>query len=329
MRFGLVYDFRNPAQWRKPWAEVYEGLLEQIAFADSLGYDSIWLTEHHFVEDGYTPSPVPLMAAIAARTKRVQIATDILILPLYHPVKLAEDIATIDVLSNGRVMLGVGSGYRDEEFAAFGTSRKERPSRMEEGVAILRGCWEEGPFSFVGRHYRLNAIDVVPKPLQEPHTPLWMAATAAPAARRAARLGLNLLPQADRTGGYDAWVDELEKRDRDPRDYRVGLIKSWFITDEGRDDPLWQVVRERERYRGSTYAPWIAAGYVRPGAGAVPIDQSYMIGTSSEIIAQIDDVTKNLPLTDIISWATPPGMDPGEFNPRIERFAREVMPHFR
>jgi len=329
MRFGLVYDFRNPAQWRKPWAEVYASLLDQIAFADELGFDSIWLTEHHFVADGYTPSPVPLMAAIAARTTRVQISTDILILPLYHPVKLAEDIATIDVLSNGRAMLGVGSGYRDAEFVAFGTSRKERASRMEEGVAVLRGCWTDGPFSFAGQHYRLEGIDPVPKPIQRPHPPLWMAATAAPAARRAARLGLHLLPQADRTGGYDAWVEELGRLGRDPSDYRIGLIKSWFLSDEGRDDALWQVVRERERYRGQTYAPWLAAGYVRPAPGAVPIDQGYMIGTAGEIMAQIDALTKQLPVTDIISWGTPPGMEPGEFNPRLERFAREVMPHFR
>lgn len=329
MRFGLVYDFRNPVQWRKPWAEVYQGLLDQIVFAEDLGYDSIWLTEHHFVEDGYTPSPVPLMAAIAARTKRIEISTDILILPLYHPVKLAEDIATIDVISGGRVMLGVGSGYRDEEFAAFGTSRKERASRMEEGVAVLRGCWAEGPFSFVGRHYELDAIDVVPKPVQKPHPPLWMAATADPAARRAARLGLHLLPQADRTGGYGAWVDELAKQGRKPAEFRVGLIKSWFLSDQGRDDPLWQTIRERERYRGSTYAPWLAAGYVRPAPGAVPIDQGYMIGSASDLIQQIDAATKALPLTDIISWATPPGMDPEEMNPKLERFAQEVIPHFR
>lgn len=329
MRFGLVYDFRNPEQWQKPWPEVYEDLLQQIAFAEELGFDSIWLTEHHFVADGYTPSPVPLMAAIAARTRRVAISTDILILPLYHPVKLAEDIATIDILSNGRVMLGVGSGYRDEEFAAFGTNRSERASRMEEGLAILRGCWGSGPFSFAGRHYRLDRVDVRPKPVQQPHPPLWVAATAAPAARRAARFGANLLPQADRTGGYDAWVDELRRLGRDPRDYRVGLIKSWFVTDSGRDDPLWQTVRERERYRGSTYAPWLAAGYVRPGPGAVPIDQGYLIGSPAELVRAIDDFRQTLPVTDLIGWGTPPGMDPAAMNPRLERFAREVMPHFR
>jgi alkanesulfonate monooxygenase SsuD/methylene tetrahydromethanopterin reductase-like flavin-dependent oxidoreductase (luciferase family) len=194
---------------------------------------------------------------------------------------------------------------------------------------VLRGCWGEGPFSFSGRHYQVDAIDVTPKPVQKPHPPLWMAATAEPAARRAARLGLNLLPQADRVGGYDAWVDELQTLGRNPTDYRVGLIKSWFITDEGRDDSLWQTIRERERYRGATYAPWIAAGYVRPNPGAIPIDQGYMIGSPAELIEQIDAATAALPLTDIISWATPPGMDPAEMNPRLERFAREVMPHFR
>jgi alkanesulfonate monooxygenase SsuD/methylene tetrahydromethanopterin reductase-like flavin-dependent oxidoreductase (luciferase family) len=269
------------------------------------------------------------MAAIAARTKRVQVSTDILILPLYHPVKLAEDIATIDVLSNGRVMLGVGAGYRDEEFAAFGTNRRERGSRMEEGVAVLRGCWGEGPFSFAGRHHRFEGIDVRPKPVQKPHPPLWMAATAEPAARRAARLGLHLLPQADRTGAYDAWLDELEKLGRDARDYRVGLIKGWFIAGRGRDDPRWEEIRERERYRMASYAPWLAAGYVRPGPGSVPIDQSYFVGPAEEVTAAIDAFRGTLPVTDLIGWGTPPGMDPDECNEQLERFAAEVMPHFR
>ena len=329
MRFGLVYDFRNPRQWSRPWPEVYEGLLAQIEFAEQLGFDSIWLTEHHFVEDGYTPSPIPLMAAIAARTRRVEIGTDILILPLYNPIKLAEDVATIDILSNGRVMLGVGSGYRDEEFAAFGTSRKERASRMEEGVAVLRGAWSAGPFSFEGRHYRVAQADVMPKPVQQPHPPLWMAATAAPAARRAARLGLHLLPQADRAGSYDTWAEELRRQGRDPGEFRVGLIKSWFLSDAGRDDALWQVARERERYRAASYAPWLRAGYVQPRQQTIPIDQGYMVGPGKELIAQIDAITKELPLTDLMGWGTPPGMDPAALNSHLERFAREAVPHFR
>jgi alkanesulfonate monooxygenase SsuD/methylene tetrahydromethanopterin reductase-like flavin-dependent oxidoreductase (luciferase family) len=200
---------------------------------------------------------------------------------------------------------------------------------MEEGVAVLKGCWADGPFSFSGRHYQLENVDVVPKPVQRPHPPLWMAATAEPAARRAARFGCHLLPQADRVGGYEAWLDELPRHGRDPRDYRVGLIKSWFVSDHGRDDPVWETIRERERYRGSTYAPWLAAGYTRPRENSVPIDQGYMIGSPAEVISQIDEATKELPLTDIIGWATPPGVDSAVMNPYLERFAREVMPHFR
>ena len=128
MRFGLAYDFRNPAQWQRPWPRCSRSCCNQIVRAEELGFDSIWITEHHFAEDGYTPSPIPLLAAIAARTKKVELSTDILLLPLYDALKLAEDVATIDVLSGGRMMLGLGMGYRDEEFEAFGRRRAERVS---------------------------------------------------------------------------------------------------------------------------------------------------------------------------------------------------------
>ncbi len=131
VRFGLAYDFRNPERWGRPWAEVFDALLEQIEYVDTLGFDSIWITEHHFVPDGYAPSPVTLLAAIAARTENVKLGTDILLLPLYHAVRLAEDLATVDLISGGRLMLGIGMGYRDEEFEAFGQTRRERVGRTD------------------------------------------------------------------------------------------------------------------------------------------------------------------------------------------------------
>ena len=181
---------------------MFAALLDQIVFAEELGFDSIWITEHHFVEDGYCPSPISVLAAIAARTRRVQLSTDILLLPLYHAVRLAEDVATINLISNGRMMLGLGMGYRDEEFAAFGTSRQERVGRTEEGIDVLRGAWGPEPFSYAGRYYQLHDVNVTPKPVQQPHPPLWLAAMSAPAARRAARYDLHLLPQGDRRQSY-------------------------------------------------------------------------------------------------------------------------------
>ncbi|MHB8575593.1 MAG: LLM class flavin-dependent oxidoreductase, partial [Dehalococcoidia bacterium] len=333
VRFGLVYDFRNPAQWRRPWAEHFAGLLDQIVFAEALGFDSVWITEHHFVDDGYTPSPIALLAAIAARTKRLQLSTDILLLPLYNALKLAEDIATIDVLSGGRMMLGIGMGYRDEEFAAFGTSRRERVGRTEEGIDVLRGAWGDAPFTYAGRFYKLDGVNVTPKPVQRPYPPLWLAATSEPAARRAARYGLNLLPQHDRTLAYDPWLDELGRLEKNPADYRIGLIKPWFVADTGRGDEVWQQARQGERYRAEVYQPWIrAGGFPTPPAGkSRPIDQGYIVGPPSELVERLSALREFMPVTDFISWGTPVGMDPADPGIRrsLERFAAEVIPRFR
>ena len=103
--FGLWYDFRNPAQWRRTDKEVYDATVDQIAWAETIGYDDVWLTEHHFVDDGHAPSPLILAGAIAMRTKKIRIGTSVLLLPLYDPVRVAEDGATIDLLSGGRFEL--------------------------------------------------------------------------------------------------------------------------------------------------------------------------------------------------------------------------------
>ena len=330
VRFGLAYDFRNPREWRRPWTEVYAGIIDQAVEAEAMGFDTAWMTEHHFVEDGYTPAPLPLMTAIAMRTKSMKVSTDILLMPFYNAIRLAEELATIDILSGGRVMLGIGMGYRDEEFAAFGQTRAQRMKRTTEAIDVLRGAWAEGPFSYSGTYYQLNGVDVTPKPVQPGGPPLWLASSSEAAARRAARLGLHLLPQGDRAAAYLPWLDELAKLGRAPEDYMIGMIKPCFIADS-RNDPMWIEVSERERYRWGTYRPWIAAGQpaTQPTSGEPdPINQSWFVGSADEVIDKISRFRESIPVTDFISWGCPPGMDPKLMLPRLERFARDVMPHF-
>ena len=124
LRFGLWYDFRNPPAWKQDGTELYRAILDQCVRAEELGWDDIWLSEHHFLDDAYTPSMLPLGCAIAARTERVEIGTSVLLLPLHDPVRVAEDAATLDVLSGGRLQLGLGVGYRVEEFIGFDIDRK-------------------------------------------------------------------------------------------------------------------------------------------------------------------------------------------------------------
>ena len=120
LRFGLWVDFRNPPQWRRPYKDLYAETLELITWGESIGYDDLWLSEHHFVDDGYSPSLMPLAAAIAVKTKKIRIGTSVVLLPMYDPVRLAEDGATVDILSDGRFELGAGLGYRPENSRGWG-----------------------------------------------------------------------------------------------------------------------------------------------------------------------------------------------------------------
>jgi len=138
IRFGLWYDFRNPAQWRQPADRLYREILDQIAWGENNGFDDVWLSEHHFIEDGYLPSILPAAAAIAARTNRIRIASGVLLMPFHNPIRLAEDIATVDVISGGRFELGVGIGFKREEFTGFGVSSKERGARTDQSLDIIR-----------------------------------------------------------------------------------------------------------------------------------------------------------------------------------------------
>src|SRR6478736_5964041 len=193
-----MFSFRNPAAWRRPFADVYRDELDLIVHAEALGFDTIWLTEHHFADDGYSPSIIPLAAAIAARTERVRIGFNLLLLPLHNAVSLAEDIATLDVLSNGRIDVGLGQGYARHEFAGYGIDRGERLGRFREGLDVLRGLWTEQPFSYDGSFYQIDAARLSPRPVQQPAPPLWIGATSEAGVRRAGLRGANLLGLTNR-----------------------------------------------------------------------------------------------------------------------------------
>jgi alkanesulfonate monooxygenase SsuD/methylene tetrahydromethanopterin reductase-like flavin-dependent oxidoreductase (luciferase family) len=145
MKFGVMYDFRNPrGAWWKPYPTLLREFLGQIVGIEEMGYDNIWVTEHHFVEDDYNPSVMTAMAAIAARTERIRIGSFVMLMPFQDPVRIAEDGACVDNWSNGRLELGVGQGYRIDEFAGFCMPRRERSARMAEGIELVDRLWDAG-----------------------------------------------------------------------------------------------------------------------------------------------------------------------------------------
>ena len=192
MKFGIgYYSLQSPPHSPRSHKDLYAEMLTEIEIADQMGFDSAWLTEHHFLEDGYCPSILLTAAAIAARTKQIRIGTGVLLIPLHDPIRVAEDASVVDLISNGRLILGLGLGYRSEEFDGFGRELKERKGRIEESLEIFDKAWTDDAFSMEGKYYRVNNHSITPKPVQQP-IPIWIGAFTEPAIKRAARIGAPL-----------------------------------------------------------------------------------------------------------------------------------------
>lgn len=217
MRLGVLYSFQDPPAGDSVGHEaLYRGALEQVQEAERLGYDWVNLTEHHVSHDGYLPALMPMLAAIAAVTERIGLTTGMLILPLHHPLRIAEEAAVVDVVSGGRLTLGVAVGYREIEFEALGVDRSTRGARFLEQLEILVRAWTGEPFSYAGEHFRIPEVTVRPRPIQRPHPRLWLGGTSPVALRRAVRWGSPCFPGAtdeiaviaERFDAYREYLDE-------------------------------------------------------------------------------------------------------------------------
>ena len=329
LRFGVAYDFRNPPDSGIPTPKLYAQTLEQVGLADRLGFDLVWLTEHHFVDDGYLPSFTAVAGAFAARTSRIRISSDVALAPFHHPLRLAEDLCVLDNLSGGRMELGIGMGYAPHEFRAFGIPQKERVSRTEETVQILKQALSGEPVRIQGKRFQFDGVPLFPKPAQPGGIPLWLAAQSEAGARRAGRFGLNLLPQGNRAHTIEPWKNEIRAGGGDPDSLRVGIIRSWLVTDDPERD--WPAFRAAERYRMVHYGNWAAESREKVAAFNDPerIPQTYLIGDAEKCAADVARFVREYGITDMVGWAAPPGILPEQTNANLERFARDVIPRVR
>src|SRR6202045_4192289 len=220
IRFGLWYDFRNPAQWRQPADHLYREILDQIAWSENNGFDDVCLSEHHFIEHGYLPLTLPVAAAIAARPDRIRRASGVLLMPFHNPIRLAEDVASVDVISGGRFELGVGIGFKREEFTGFGVSSKERGARTDQSLEIIRRALAGETITFKSEFFDFQNIKVTPEPIQKPHPPIWLGGFTPAALRRAARFGDGFTVPGANRDVYDRYVAELKKANRPTENIR-------------------------------------------------------------------------------------------------------------
>lgn len=192
MKFGVLQFFSWPDR-RVSLPTVYERVLQRVEIMDRNPYDAIWITEHHFNDYSVCPS-IPVMGAyIAARTKRLHIATGVTLAAFYHPLRLAEEVALLDILSGGRVYWGAGRGFDPKEFRTFGVTPDESYPRFRESVDIVMNAWRTQRVSYQGKYFSFENVELLPKPLQQPHPPMWVAAHSPEAIEWAAEQGYSIM----------------------------------------------------------------------------------------------------------------------------------------
>ena len=324
MRIGL-----SPLQGQARFDET----LDECIRAEEAGFDSVWLGEHHN-NPILHPAPLIGLAAIASRTSRVGLGTGVLLLPLYHPMMVAEEGAMVDMISGGRLILGVGVGYAPEEFAAFGESLKQRGSRMDESAELVLRLWTEENVTHEGRHFKVSNATVAPRPVQSPRPPMWFGAWADAAIRRAARLG-------------DAWVvgpsaslGEIKPSLNTYQDAcesvgkgggNVALFRYVFVGDTTKDaiDTAGDAFINAFE---NMYFRWPHPVVSRP-QGDLTIDRlaqdRIIFGDPQTCIEEIRRFRSELNVTHLVCRFSVPGIPRDACARSLELFTREVMPALR
>lgn len=329
MKFGLHYDLRNPVGSGTRTADLYRDTLEQIELAETLGFDDIWLSEHHFTDDGYLPSLLTYAAAVAARTERVNIGTNVLLMPFHHPIRVAEDCAVVDNISDGRFVFGPAVGYRQEEFETFGINRKHRGSITEEAIEVITKCWTEEEFDYEGRHFNFRGVRCTPKPAQKPRIPIWIGAHQGEAIRRAARLGDGLLGGGP--AGRAAYIAALAEYGKDAENPRIASAGRFlFCTREPKK--AWKQLSQNAFYQMSLYSKWFTEGgesiFGEPPKDIADLEARgvYKVGTPDEIAETIRAEHAAAPYERHFFFAIWPGVSVAMATESVKLFAEEVIP---
>jgi alkanesulfonate monooxygenase SsuD/methylene tetrahydromethanopterin reductase-like flavin-dependent oxidoreductase (luciferase family) len=325
--FGLWYDFRQ----RLPlgdYARFYAECLKEIEEGEALGLKGVWLSEHHFVDDGYLPSPLVVAAAIAARTTTMTVGTNVLLLPMHHPLRVAEDVAVADLVSGGRFVLGVGQGYVEHEFEALGYERRYRPSLFEEGIEVIRHALEGGRTGYEGKRWRFDDLPFEPRPKGK--LPIYVGAFADPAIDRAARLADGFLASAG--GGafgqtYKKLRAALERHGRAGEAFPYVASGVAFVhEDAGR---AREIVGPAIAYQRTRYAEWgTDRGEPSPG----PIREQdlpwerYLVGTPEEVADGLISLHEEAPYDHLCFWGRLPGVTHEQALANMRLFASEVVP---
>ena len=337
MRFGVNLLSQHASN--RPQYDMYQEMIEQAVAAEELGFDSIFLNEHHPFDrtEELWLQPLPALAGLASRTRRISLGTNILVLPLYHPIRIAEDVGMIHAMSNGRFILGAAIGYKAEEFTAFGLELRQRVSRFEEQVDIIRRLWREPKTSFHGRHFSFDNVSLPVHTLAQPAPQIWIGAEVEPAIVRAARLGDAWLP-ADTESisllkqDYGTYRRTLGEHHRRFEDLERPLMRETFVLEDPREAAAafapFVLQKYREYWRMG--APQLRAEFNDENFTFDDLRRErFIVGNPEDAIAQIRQHERELGITHMILRIQKKGMPHRDVMRVLRVLGEHVIPHCR
>lgn len=321
MRLALRYDMRAP-ELGAPASAQYPTTIAHAAWADRLGFEVVYLAEHHGADDGYGPAPMIQGAAMMGATRRMRIHFSALLVPLHDPIRLAEDLAVLDLCSGGRVEITAGLGYRPHEYRMFGIEQRRRVAVFEENLRILKLAWTGEPFEYRGEEFVVR-----PTPVQQPGPPIYIGGSAEPSALRAARYGDGYLPAMP--GLWEIYEEECRRLGRPVgrRPTRTGPLFLHVSDDPDRD---WEIVAPHVLYTARSNAEWAKERGVgaTPYPAATTVDElkahpRFVVCTPDELVELVSGYG---PEDELTFQPLMGGLDPDIGWASLERFEHEVLP---
>jgi len=340
LHFGTFLLMQSPSAQSSE--DMYTRAIDHAQSAEALGFRNVWLAEHHFSTYGYVGRPVQLATYLAAKTTRIRVGTAVIVVPLHHPLIIAEDIAALDVLASGRVDIGLGRGYQYYEFERLGLELDSARARWDESIDIILKALEGKPFSYAGELFKIPETTVFPQPIQKPHPPIWITAQSPESVEATVRRGFNLL-----TGGFGVPVERMaefrQRFDRllaevNPRcTPEVGVQRAVYVTDnladarDAAEHARWNMrvtLSLRNHYERVDSGHAIAVPMPSEPSTDELLERFVVIGTPEMVIRQIGRIRASVGISHFNCSFWFGDLDQTRVQKSMELFARDVMPAF-
>jgi alkanesulfonate monooxygenase SsuD/methylene tetrahydromethanopterin reductase-like flavin-dependent oxidoreductase (luciferase family) len=329
MKVGLTIGVRRLPQDKRPMQELYRDCLETAVLAEELGWDQLWMPEHH-VSDLWASSPLALLTGIAARTSRIRLGTYVVLLGLHHPIRVAEDIATVDLVSNGRFDFAVGGGGQQAECDLFSIPKEETFGRTYEALSIIEQCFTKDQFSHHGKYFHFDDVRFSPKSVQKPYPPIWVAAMGPQSAKRAARRGYGLA--AGLGPSHEVYVESWKEAGRHPQDMSISSVPIYgHIADS--KEAAWDDYEEAQYHKLQFYSERGRGNRVPPVGELRHVNDQ--IDTQALLIGTVDEVARGLEayrgkgLTHLSFGLSTYVPDPVKKRRSMELFAKTLLPEMK